>query len=189
MFVCACIKKHFIPDKFFIASDYIGANHFHRMTNMRVGIYIRKSSCNIESFRSFHVFSLLGRTVLRKLSERAGDGFIFFYIREIFHEHAGDWYRNDEPHEASKLASDNESKDRDKRRNTDNLFYHQRIDKLILKLLDDDIKSHHQQSRCHAIGNQSHCHGRNSRKHRTKKRNDFKHTSKHSEQERIFYLK
>ena len=104
-----------------VARDYIRLHEFQGKTDMRWRIYVWQRRCDIKfSHLEFYLFSP-GKVV------------------DKFHEHSCYWYRKHYSKKSGKYTADKNRQNNQKRRDAYGLTHNQRIDKMIFKLLDNDI--------------------------------------------------
>src|SRR3989344_1839092 len=134
-------KIYFIATEPPIACEYVGERRTVCVPHVQVRVRVEKGGRDIE---------MVGHGKMAdERPLRLRSGFAPFDIIEIFDEQCRNRHRQKETEKAGDFGADKKRKNDKHRRNTDNLLHNERVDKVILELLDDEIKTRDEERKGH----------------------------------------
>src|SRR3989344_7635388 len=142
MLVGARVEKHFIAQERAVSGDNVRLHHFKSEADVGVGVHVRKSRCNVESLLHAAAQYMLSRTF--PFGHHAPPSYV---LRQFLN---GRRYRDREEHaqESGELSAYDKSQNDQERRHADDARHDQRIDEVVLELLDDDVERGREEPQC-----------------------------------------
>src|SRR3989344_6101673 len=160
-----------------VSRKNIGKCRRKRMTQVQFRIGIENGNRYVKTARSA-VVSICTHTKKLKLRNRRRSGgrtlFVPLHIIKQLHQHRCDRNREDDAKYSCELETDDNGKNDDDGRNADDFSHHERIDKMVFELLDENIESDHQKAHRDASVDKSDDSSRNGSKNGTENGDNLK---------------